>query len=99
MAIPSKYGIDKKINSMEGMSAYENGGKGSGNFGHAGRPGKVGGSGNGETSSDRTKEESKDVEAKGGDGKKYGKYSRSKTYTHRNDVSSSRWVNHHVIRL
>lgn len=44
MALPSIYGIEKKINSMEGLSAYENGGKGSGNFGHAGRPGKVGGS-------------------------------------------------------
>lgn len=29
---------------MEGLSAYENGGKGSGNWGHAGRPGEVGGS-------------------------------------------------------
>lgn len=29
---------------MEGLSAYENGGKGSGNFGHAGRPGEIGGS-------------------------------------------------------
>ena len=47
MALPSKYGIDKKINSMEGLSAYENGGKGSGNFGHAGRPGERGGSGKG----------------------------------------------------
>ena len=47
MALPSKYGIDKKINSMEGLSAYENGGKGSGNFGHGGRPGKVGGSSSG----------------------------------------------------
>lgn len=47
MALPSKYGIDKKINSMEGLSAYENGGKGSGNFGHSGRPGQVGGSGDG----------------------------------------------------
>lgn len=44
MALPTRYGIEKKINSMEGLSAYENGGKGSGNFGHAGRPGKVGGS-------------------------------------------------------
>ena len=44
MALPSKYSIEKKINSMEGLSAYENGGKGSGNFGHAGRPGEVGGS-------------------------------------------------------
>lgn len=47
MALPSRYRIDKKINSMEGLSAYENGGKGSGNFGHAGRPGKRGGSGSG----------------------------------------------------
>ena len=47
MALPSKYGVDKKINSMEGLSAYENGGKGSGNFGHSGRPGEGGGSGNG----------------------------------------------------
>lgn len=44
MGMPSRYGVDKKINSMEGMSAYENGGPGSGNFGHAGRPGEVGGS-------------------------------------------------------
>ena len=47
MALPSRYGIEKKINSMEGMSAYENGGKGSGNFGHSGRPGLRGGSGDG----------------------------------------------------
>ncbi len=47
MGMPSRYGIDKKINSMAGLSAYENGGKGSGNFGHAGRPGEVGGSGKG----------------------------------------------------
>lgn len=47
MALPSKYGIEKKINSMEGMSAYDNGGKGSGNFGHSGRPGQIGGSGSG----------------------------------------------------
>lgn len=44
MALPSRYSIEKKINSMEGLSAYENGGKGSGNFGHAGRPGEKGGS-------------------------------------------------------
>lgn len=48
MALPSKYGIDKSLNSMAGLSAYENGGAGSGNFGHAGRPGKRGGSGNGQ---------------------------------------------------
>lgn len=49
MALPSRYGIDKKMNSMEGLRAYENGGKGSGNFGHSGRPGYIGGSGNGNT--------------------------------------------------
>lgn len=47
MGLPGKYNIDKKLNSMAGLSAYENGGKGSGNFGHAGRPGLVGGSGDG----------------------------------------------------
>ena len=39
-----RYGIDKSVNSMAGLSAYENGGPGSGDFGHAGRPGQVGGS-------------------------------------------------------
>ena len=48
MALPSKYGINKGLNSMAGLSAYENGGSGSGNFGHAGRPGKRGGSGKGD---------------------------------------------------
>ena len=47
MAIPSSYNIDKKINSFAEMGVLENGGKGSGNFGHAGRPGEVGGSGDG----------------------------------------------------
>lgn len=56
MALPSKYGIDKKINSMEGLSAYENGGKGSGNFGHSGRPGEVGGSGGEKTQLQRAAE-------------------------------------------
>lgn len=51
MALPIKYGIEKKINSMKGLSAYENGGKGSGNFGHSGRPGERGGSGDGQGSS------------------------------------------------
>ena len=56
MALPSRYGIDKKINSMEGLGAYENGGKGSGNFGHSGRPGMIGGSGDGgESSKESTK--------------------------------------------
>lgn len=45
MSLPERYGVDKKINSMEGLSAYENGGPGSGNFGHDGRPGLIGGSG------------------------------------------------------
>lgn len=44
MALPSSYGIEKNRNSLEGLRAYENGGKGSGNWGHAGRPGEVGGS-------------------------------------------------------
>lgn len=52
MALPIKYGIEKKIDSMKGLSAYENGGKGSGNFGHSGRPGHIGGSGNGGVSSE-----------------------------------------------
>lgn len=56
MALPSRYGIDKKINSMEGLSAYENGGKGSGNFGHSGRPGEVGGSSSGGVNLDKAKE-------------------------------------------
>ena len=53
MAIPSRWGVDKKINSMEGLSAYENGGKGSGNFGHSGRPGERGGSGSGKSGSSK----------------------------------------------
>ena len=44
MAMITRYGIEKSLNSMEGFAAYENGGKGSGNFGHSGRPGEVGGS-------------------------------------------------------
>lgn len=39
------------IPTINGFKAY-NGGKGSGNFGHAGRPGKVGGSGKGQGSVD-----------------------------------------------
>lgn len=33
--------------TINGFKKYDNGGKGSGNFGHSGRPGKVGGSGDG----------------------------------------------------
>lgn len=47
MGLPNSYNIEKKINSFAEMGAFENGGKGSGNFGHAGRPGLVGGSGDG----------------------------------------------------
>ena len=47
MALPSRYGVDKNMSSWAGLSAYENGGKGSGNFGHSGRPGEIGGSGKG----------------------------------------------------
>ena len=42
--MPIKYGVDKSLNSTEGLSAYQNGGPGSGNFGHSGREGQVGGS-------------------------------------------------------
>ena len=62
MALPSKYSISKKLNSMDGLSAYENGGSGSGNFGHSGRPGKVGGSGSGQGSSKKREEDTKAVE-------------------------------------
>lgn len=62
MALPSRYGIDKKINSMEGLSAYENGGKGSGNFGHSGRPGEVGGSSSGGSHGKTKKELQEEIE-------------------------------------
>lgn len=35
------------IPTINGFKEYDNGGKGSGNFGHSGRPGEVGGSGDG----------------------------------------------------
>lgn len=41
--------IKKLSNSLELLERVLNGGKGSGNFGHTGRPGKVGGSGKGST--------------------------------------------------
>ena len=41
MALPTKI---TKINSSENLDTFRNGGKGSGNFGHSGRPGEVGGS-------------------------------------------------------
>lgn len=44
MVLPSKI---TKLNEIEELDTFYNGGKGSGNFGHAGRPGEVGGSGKG----------------------------------------------------
>ena len=41
MALPIK---NTKLNTIEGIDTFYNGGKGSGNFGHAGREGEVGGS-------------------------------------------------------
>lgn len=41
MGLPIK---NTKLNTIEGIDTFYNGGKGSGNFGHSGRPGKVGGS-------------------------------------------------------
>lgn len=55
MAIPTK---QVKFNEIAGLDTFHNGGKGSGNFGHSGRPGEVGGSGKGqgEASDERTNE-------------------------------------------
>ena len=44
MALPTKH---TKLNTIEGIGTFYNGGKGSGNFGHSGRPGYVGGAGKG----------------------------------------------------
>lgn len=63
----SSYSIEKKINGYAPLGTAgdlgktENGGKGSGNFGHAGREGKVGGSapsgsGSGKSHDDKTRE-------------------------------------------
>ena len=61
-----KIGIDGRIIPTSGQfKSFDNGGKGSGNFGHAGRPGEVGGSapaGNGQSKTDP--EEKKEI--KGG---------------------------------
>lgn len=43
----SSYNIKKLNNKLDSLIKALNGAKGSGNFGHAGRPGKVGGSGSG----------------------------------------------------
>lgn len=53
MAIPIK---QAKINEIAGLNVFYNSGKGSGNFGHAGRPGKRGGSGSGSGVSSKEEE-------------------------------------------
>lgn len=42
--------FEKTTNNLDTFLVYENGGRGSGNFGHAGRPGEVGGSSSKESS-------------------------------------------------
>ena len=48
--------LSRKVDEL--IALYRNGGKGSGNFGHSGRPGKVGGSGEGKPSEDDYKSRS-----------------------------------------
>lgn len=74
MALPIR---NTKTTEIAGLDTFYNGGKGSGNWGHSGRPGEVGGSGSGKGGASQTVSDDK-----GGDGSKYGKYSRAKTYTH-----------------
>lgn len=45
MALPIR---NTKTTEIAGLDTFYNGGKGSGNFGHSGRPGEVGGSGDGQ---------------------------------------------------
>lgn len=102
MSLPSKYGIDKNINSMAGLSAYENGGKGSGNFGHSGRPGEVGGSSSGGLSGiskaitsqkkfqDKAKIVQEDIEDRIGQ-----KVKKGEEYTALDEASSSRFKYFH----
>ncbi len=72
MATPTKHTI---LNKIEDLDTFYNGGKGSGNFGHSGRPGKIGGSGD---SSKLSREKSfeaddrKDAEIAKSLGKLYG---------------------------
>lgn len=47
------------VPTINGFKEYDNGGKGSGNFGHSGRPGEVGGSGDGRGGSESTSEKTK----------------------------------------
>ena len=66
MALPTKH---TKLNEIESLDTFYNGGKGSGNFGHSGRPGEVGGSsssgsGGGSTMSKKTKEKGKSTSKK-----------------------------------
>ena len=53
MALPTK---QVKYHEIAELDTFYNGGKGSGNFGHSGRPGKVGGSGNGQGGSKSARE-------------------------------------------
>ena len=61
MALPTKHTM---LNEMEGLDTFYNGGKGSGNFGHAGRPGKVGGSSSGSIAGENTSSSSEHKELK-----------------------------------
>lgn len=56
MALPTKHTM---LNQSADFDTFRNGGKGSGNFGHSGRPGKIGGSGNGQGKTVAEKEEDK----------------------------------------
>lgn len=52
MALPTR---NIQLNEIANIDTFYNGGKGSGNFGHAGRPGERGGSGSGKGSSSSEK--------------------------------------------
>ena len=56
MAIPTR---QVKFNEIADLDTFYNGGKGSGNFGHSGRPGEVGGSGKGKEDLSNKKSEIK----------------------------------------
>ena len=49
------------VPTINGFKEFDNGGKGSGNFGHSGRPGQVGGSGDGRDFGTGLKESDKDL--------------------------------------
>ena len=70
------------VGKIEILSKLINGGDGSGNFGHAGRPGKVGGS---SQSGGFSKGQSVEFESGGGSGKSYGKILRKLTDKEKKD--------------